>query len=61
MKGHTIRVKLFIELTTADKIKADRTARRAIDIEMGTIVPKAIVHKNKKAYTRKTKHKVTIE
>ena len=59
MKGHTLRTKLYIELTTADKARAERTVRRAVDIECGIKAPRAMVHKNKKAYTRKAKHKLT--
>ena len=38
-------------------IKNKRSIRRQVDLELGRIVPKTKVYKNKKKYTRKKKHK----
>ena len=40
-----------------DKIKIDRGIRRQVDIDLGITPPKTKVHKNKKKYNRKDKHK----
>ena len=40
-----------------DKIKIDRGIRRQVDIDLGITPPKTKVHKNKKKYSRKDKHK----
>tara|TARA_Y100000592_G_scaffold72739_1_gene113139 strand:+ start:525 stop:668 length:144 start_codon:yes stop_codon:yes gene_type:complete len=40
-----------------DKIKIDRAIRRQVDIDLGITPPKTKVHKNKKKYNRKDKHK----
>jgi len=37
--------------------KQKSSVRRKVDIELGITPPKSSVHKNKKKYTRKTKHK----
>lgn len=37
--------------------KHKRDIRRQVDLELGIIVPKTKVYKNKKKYTRKIKHK----
>ena len=39
-------------------IKQKRAIRRQVDIDLGFQLPKNKVHKNKKKYTRKVKHKV---
>ena len=38
-------------------IKNKRGVRRQVDLELGRIVPKTKIYKNKKKYTRKKKHK----
>ena len=60
MKSHKLQTKLFIELTIADKIQAERAAKRLVDIELGITAPRRIVHKSKKTYTRKQKHKSIV-
>ena len=40
-----------------DKIKIDRGIRRQVDIDLGITPPKTKIHKNKKKYNRKHKHK----
>ena len=38
-------------------IKNNRSIKRQVSIELGVITPKTKIYKNKKKYTRKTKHK----
>ena len=38
-------------------VKNKRSIRRQVDLELGIIVPKTKVYKNKKKYNRKKKHK----
>ena len=40
-----------------DKIKIDRGIRRQVDLDLGVTPPKTKIHKNKKKYSRKDKHK----
>jgi hypothetical protein len=49
------------KLSEETKRKIDRKARREADIEFGITPYKTKVHKNKKAYSRKPKHKVLWE
>jgi hypothetical protein len=50
--------KVFI--SEQEKVKMERKARRQADIEFGVTPYKTKVHKNKKAYSRKAKHKVSF-
>ena len=44
-------------MKTEDKIKIDRGIRRQVDLDLGVQPPKTKIHKNKKNYNRKFKHK----
>ena len=44
-------------MKTEEKIKIDRGVRRQVDLDLGVIPPKTKIHKNKKKYDRKFKHK----
>ena len=37
--------------------KQKSSVRRKVDIDLGIKTPKSTIHKNKKKYNRKTKHK----
>ena len=37
--------------------KQKRAVRRKVDLELGVTPPKTMIHKNKKKYSRKEKHK----
>ena len=37
--------------------KQKSSIRRKVDIDLGVKAPKSAIHKNKKKYNRKTKHK----
>lgn len=50
--------KVFI--SEQEKMKMERKTRRQADIEFGITPYKTKVHKNKKAYSRKAKHKVSF-
>lgn len=52
--------KMKLHITKEQAIKAHKTASRRVAIELGLSAPAHKVHKNKKAYTRKIKHKATI-
>lgn len=53
------RKNLFGDMFISEQVKRkiERNARREADIEFGITPYKTKVHKNKKAYSRKTKHK----
>ena len=44
-------------MKTEDKIKIDRGIRRQVDLDLSVQPPKTKIHKNKKKYNRKFKHK----
>ena len=44
-------------MKTEEKVKIDRGIRRQVDLDLGVIPPKTKIHKNKKKYNRKFKHK----
>ena len=44
-----------------NKIKRDRKIRRQVDLDLGITPPKTKIHKNKKKYTRKSKHNKQTE
>jgi len=48
---------LIIRLSKKDKRNAQKTANRNVDLELEFRIPAQRVHKNKKAYNRKEKHK----
>jgi hypothetical protein len=52
-----MKARIIIELSTADKATAERAASRLVEIELGMRRSTHRVHKNKKAYSRKAKHK----
>ena len=58
-KGKNLFGNIFISEEVKRKI--DRQARRQDDIDCGVNPYKSKVHKNKKAYSRKPKHKVLWE
>jgi hypothetical protein len=44
-------------LKKEDKKRALRTARRSIELELGTRIPLTKIYRNRKKYYRKVKHK----
>lgn len=53
-------LKMKLQLTKKQAIKAHKAASRRVALELGISTPTHKVHKNKKAYNRKLKHKATI-
>jgi len=56
---YKISVFNIMKLKEEDRIRIERNARRIAELECGMRRPTHKIHKNKKAYTRKSKHKVS--
>ena len=49
-------IKKKMKIPKSKLIKIEKAANRAVHIELGITPPKSAVYKNKKKYTRKSKH-----